>query len=142
MIISEPPAIRCVGAVVHDRTGRLLMIRRANDPGRGEWSLPGGRVERGESDDSALRREVHEETGLRVTVGPLVGNLRRTGPHGDYDIRDYWCVPDSGTLCAGDDAADARWIDRATLTTLDRDAALTEGLVELLRSWDCLPGAQ
>ena len=64
MTLSDESAVRCVGAVVHDAAGRLLMVRRANEPGRGQWSLPGGRVEPGESDASALARELREETGL------------------------------------------------------------------------------
>lgn len=116
-----------------------MLVRRANDPGRGKWSLPGGRVEHGESDHSALRREVREETGLHVTVGALAGRLWLPGTRDEYDIHDYWCDTDGEELFAGDDAADAAWIDRATLTTLDRSSAVTDGLVALLRSWNCLP---
>ena len=71
---SSERTIRCVGALVHDSNGRLLLVRRANPPGEGMWSIPGGRVEPGETDEAAVTREVAEETGLSVTVGRLVGN--------------------------------------------------------------------
>lgn len=65
--------IRCVGAVVFDDVGRLLLIRRANEPGRGRWSVPGGRVEDGETDHHAVIREVAEETGLAIEITRRVG---------------------------------------------------------------------
>ena len=65
--------VRCVGAVIKDRGNRLLLIKRGHEPGAGLWSLPGGRIEPGETDQQALVREVREETGLAVTAGPLVG---------------------------------------------------------------------
>ncbi|KAA5837149.1 NUDIX domain-containing protein [Saccharopolyspora hirsuta] len=139
MIVSENPAIRCVGAVIHDPRGRLLLVKRAHEPGSGKWSLPGGRVEHGETDHSAVRREVREETGLSVTVGELVGRVLRPAPKGTYEILDYSCRTNEWTLCAGDDAADAIWADSATFATLDAEGALTEGLADCLRSWDCLP---
>ena len=61
--------IPCVGAVIKDETGRLLLIRRGHEPGAGLWSIPGGRIEPGESDLAALVREVREETGLDVVAG-------------------------------------------------------------------------
>ncbi|RCW42811.1 mutator protein MutT [Halopolyspora algeriensis] len=131
--------IRCVGAVVHDPQGRLLLVRRANSPGQGKWSLPGGRVERGETDRVAVQREVREETGLSVTVGPLAGRIRWHGSQHTYEILDYLCRDAHGTLRAGDDAADAMWAGRATFTTLDRARTLTENLGEFLREWGCLP---
>ncbi|GAA0538098.1 NUDIX hydrolase [Saccharopolyspora subtropica] len=131
--------IRCVGAVVHDPRGRLLLVKRANEPGRGKWSLPGGRVEHGETDHSAVQREVREETGLSVTVGRLVGRVLRPAPKGTYEILDYSCRSSGTELFAGDDAADAMWADSATFATLEREGALTEGLAETLRAWDCLP---
>ena len=66
----------CVGAIVHDRVGRLLLIQRGREPGRGLWSLPGGRVEPGESEHEAIEREMAEETGLRVRVVRLVGRVQ------------------------------------------------------------------
>lgn len=131
--------IRCVGAVVHDQQGRLLLVLRANEPGQGKWSLPGGRVEQGETDHAAVRREVHEETGLCVTVGALAGHLSRPAQQGTYEIFDYFCRSGRSRLFPGDDAADAIWAGRARFDTLERANALTEDLDVLLRAWDCLP---
>ena len=97
--------------LAYDEHGRLLLVQRANEPGRGLWSVPGGRVEAGEDDAAALVREMQEETGLLVQPGELVGRVRR----GPFDISDYRCTVLGGTLRAGDDAADARWCDAAEL---------------------------
>ena len=127
--------IRCVGAIVTDADGRLLLIRRGHQPEAGRWSLPGGRVTPGESDADAVIREVREETGLVVTPGRLVGSVRRPGPAGAvYDIYDYAATVSGGRLGAGDDAADARWIGRPELAGL----ALTSGLAETLTAWGVL----
>jgi 8-oxo-dGTP diphosphatase len=128
--------MRCVGAIVHDAQGRLLLIRRGRPPGAGLWSLPGGRVEPGESDAEALVREMSEETGLRVEPGSLVGRVERPGPGGvTYDILDYAAIVTGGGLAAGDDADDARWV---TATEL-RDLPTTDGLLEALTGWGVVP---
>jgi 8-oxo-dGTP diphosphatase len=122
---------RCVGAVCHNTDGRLLLVQRANEPGRGHWSIPGGRVEPGEDDDTALRREMAEETGLTVRPGSLVGRVER----GPYEIFDYRCEVVAGTLRAGSDALDARWCGAADLAELP----LVEGLLGTLTEWAVLP---
>ncbi|OPC81254.1 NUDIX hydrolase [Embleya scabrispora] len=128
--------IPCVGAIVLDSEGRVLLVRRAKMPGEGQWSLPGGRVEEGETDAVALAREMIEETGLEVTVGPLVGSVLRPAPDGGvYEIRDYACTPHGGTLRAGDDADAVRWIAAGDLGRLD----LVDGLLDALREWN-VPG--
>jgi 8-oxo-dGTP diphosphatase len=127
--------ILCVGAVVTDGYGRLLLIQRGHEPGKGLWSLPGGRVEPGEMAADALVREMEEETGLTVEPGRLIGQVERAGLAGDVlDIRDYAATVVGGTLRPGDDAADARWVNREELAVL----AVTEGLVEALTEWGVL----
>jgi ADP-ribose pyrophosphatase YjhB (NUDIX family) len=124
-----------VGAVIKDDLGRLLLIKRGHEPGKGLWSIPGGRVEAGESDEAAVVREVREETGLAVTVGRLIGAVRRPAGAGSVlDIRDYAASVIGGTLVPGDDADDAVWASPADLRALP----LTDGLLDALRSWGAL----
>ncbi|MCW2900262.1 MAG: hydrolase [Streptosporangiaceae bacterium] len=121
-----------------DDSGRLLVIRRGHPPGEGLWSLPGGRVEPGETDPAAVERELREETGLRVAVGPLIGTVDLPGPDGRiYDIRDYAATVVGGALSPGDDAADAGWVGPAQLRTLPT----TPGLVDTLTEWRILTGS-
>jgi 8-oxo-dGTP diphosphatase len=124
-----------VGAVIKDDQGRLLLIKRGHAPGAGLWSLPGGRIEPGETDAEALVREMREETGLVIDPGQLLGTVRR--PARDdavFDIRDYAATVTAGTLRPGDDAADARWVAASELESLP----ITEGLVEALTGWGAL----
>lgn len=139
MTMVDVPAIRCVGGLIVDGHGRLLLVLRANEPGRGLWSVPGGRVEPGEADDAAVRREVGEETALTVIVGELVGIVERPAPKGIYVIHDYRCTPAGGTARAGSDAADVRWVDAGEFGRLERAGALVDRLAETLWDWDVLP---
>jgi ADP-ribose pyrophosphatase YjhB (NUDIX family) len=123
--------VPCVGGLAYDDSGRLLLVQRGNEPGRGLWAPPGGRVEPGEDDATALVREMAEETGLVVQPGDLVGRVRR----GRVEIADYRCRVVGGTLRAGDDAMDARWCDAATMRALP----LVPLLLETLREWDAMP---
>ena len=111
-----------VGAVIIDGE-RVLLIKRANEPSKGEWSLPGGVVEVGESLEAALAREVREETCLDVTVGPVVevldrirrDEVNRVEYH--YVIVDYLCHPNGGTATCGSDADEVRWAALDDLTS-------------------------
>jgi ADP-ribose pyrophosphatase YjhB (NUDIX family) len=96
---------RCAGAIVRDDAGRLLLVRRANEPSRGLWSVPGGRLEPGESAPAAAAREVREETGLDVAVGALLCTVEL----GPYVVEDFAATVVGGVLRAGDDALDAGW---------------------------------
>jgi 8-oxo-dGTP diphosphatase len=132
---SERPVVRCVGGIAMDGDGRLLMIKRGRAPSAGLWSVPGGRVEPGESDEDAVVREMREETGLEVSVGRLIGTVERPGPGGVvYEIHDYAVAPMGGALEAGDDAADARWLTPGEL----RDLPSTPGLLDALTEWNLL----
>jgi ADP-ribose pyrophosphatase YjhB (NUDIX family) len=115
--------IVAVGAVILDGD-RVLLVQRGQEPLKGEWSLPGGVVEIGETLEAALAREVREETSLDVVVGPVVDVLDsiRRDPTGraeyHYIIIDYACRVRPGTTTAasrGTDAADVRWVRIADL---------------------------
>jgi 8-oxo-dGTP diphosphatase len=118
----------CVGAVaVLD--GNLLLVQRRNEPGAGEWSVPGGRVEPGETLAEAVVRELAEETGLEGVCGSLVGWVERIGPDHHFVILDF-----AVTLLGdeeprpGDDALDARWVPLDEVA----DWLLVDGLAEFL----------
>ena len=104
-----------VGAVVFDGD-RVLLVKRAREPLKGQWSLPGGAVHVGETLTQAIAREVKEETGLDVEVGPVVEVLERIhrDPSGrveyHYVLVDYLCQPANGTLAAASDAEAAAWV--------------------------------
>lgn len=129
--------IPCVGAVIKDPADRLLLIKRGHEPGAGLWSLPGGRIEPGETHQQALAREVLEETNLRVECRRLLGTAELPGAGGTViDVSDYLAVVTGGELAAGDDAADARWVAAADLDSLP----LTSGLTGYLTAWGVYPG--
>lgn len=131
------PRQACAGAVIHDEAGRMLLVLRANEPSAGRWSVPGGRCRAGESAAEACVREVAEETGLTVVIARRAGRVEREGPDGSvYVIDDYVCRVVAGELRAGDDAAEARWVDRAEFERLD----LAAGVAEALADWGLLPG--
>jgi ADP-ribose pyrophosphatase YjhB (NUDIX family) len=130
-----------IGAVVIDGN-QLVLVKRAHAPLKGEWSLPGGAVELGESLAEAVRREVLEETGLIVDVGPVVEVVERVqrdrtgGVEYHFVIVDYKCRRVGGTLTAGSDAADARWADLADLRGLGvTDTAVTVVHKAFALSW-------
>jgi 8-oxo-dGTP diphosphatase len=106
-----------VGAVVVDQ-GRVLLIRRGTEPLKGQWSLPGGMLELGESLTDGVAREVLEETGLAVEPLELVELLDRIYSEENrvryhYVIADYLCHVTGGQLQASSDADAVRWIERA-----------------------------
>ena len=125
-----------VGAIVV-ADGALLMVRRRDAPGAGQWSIPSGRVEPGEQLRQALAREVREETGLEVIVGDLAGWVERFAEGVHYVILDFYAGPveRKRELTAGDDAADARWVPFAEVAGLD----LVDGLLDFLRGVGSLP---
>lgn len=98
-----------VGAVVLREDGAVLLVRRARPPAAGSWTLPGGKVEDGETPEQAIAREVLEETGLRVRVGEILETLVLEREGFSYRIVDFFCEG-SGEVIAADDVSAARWV--------------------------------
>jgi ADP-ribose pyrophosphatase YjhB (NUDIX family) len=112
-----------VGAVIVD-AGRVALVRRGQPPLLGEWSIPGGVLEVGETLREGAMREAHEETGLTVDAGELLGIFERLVPGEDgrlryhYVLMDFLCVWTGGDLLAASDAADVRWFRPEELEAL------------------------
>ncbi len=112
----------------------MLLIERGRKPQKGFWSLPGGAVQAGEKLEDAIRREVLEETGLRVKPREVVEVFERITPDAQgkpeyhYVLVDYLCKVDGGTLQAGDDASRVVWVKRSELGSY----RMTEGSLEVI----------
>ena len=118
----------CVGAVVVE-DGRLLLVRRGHAPDAGAWSIPGGRVEEGETLGEAVVRELREETGVDGICGPMLGWVERIQPDHHHVILDFLVdVLDPVEPVAGDDAIDVRWVPLVDVAEVD----LVDGLAEFL----------
>ena len=118
----------CVGAIVVEEAN-LLLVRRGRGPGEGRWSVPGGRVEAGETVGEAVVRELREETGLDGLCGAMVGWVERIHPDHHFVILDFVVeVLDPAEPVAGDDAAEVRWVPLHEVAEMD----LVDGLAEFL----------
>ena len=125
----ERPIVGVGAVIVND--GCVVLVKRAHEPLKGEWSLPGGTVEVGETLAEAVAREAREETGLDVRVGSLVEVLDRVHRNAEGQVEyhfvllDYRCTVVSGALAHGSDASDACWARRDDLARYGlSDAAL------------------
>lgn len=118
----------CVGAIAVDND-RLLLVRRGHGAAAGEWSVPGGRVEAGETLAEAVVRELLEETGVEGVCNDLVGWVERISEDSHYVILDFRVdVLEPSEPVAGDDAAEAAWVPLSDVA----DLLLVEGLAEFL----------
>ena len=125
-----------VGAVVIDGT-KVLLVRRGQEPLKGEWSLPGGALELGETLQQGVVREVLEETGLIVVPGGIIEILDRITPDETsgrvryhYVLIDFVCHVAGGALCSASDAEEVRWVERDQLQNGFRLAPVTMVVIE------------
>jgi 8-oxo-dGTP diphosphatase len=122
-----------VGAVIV-KAGKLLLVKRRYEPLAGRWSIPGGTLELGETLETGLAREMREETGLEIEVGPVIEVFDRIIFDADRRVRyhfvlvDYLCWPIGGVLQAGSDVDEAVMVDPASLDLFD----LTEKAREVI----------
>lgn len=116
--------------------GKILLVLRDHPPEAGRWSVPGGRLERGETIAQAVVRELSEETGLTGKCGELIGWVERIGSSYHYVILDFAVELDPGPQPrAGGDARDARWYPLEQLESLD----LVGGLYQFFLDHGVLP---
>ncbi len=108
----------CVG-VICIRGNDVLIIQRGKPPRKGEWSIPGGRIEAGESEQSAALRELFEETGIRAKLGPKVATIPALFEGFNYRLHDYAAIWESGEPHAGDDAAQAKFVPISEISSLN-----------------------
>ena len=135
----DRPIVGVGGVVVQD--GRALIVKRAHEPRKGEWSLPGGIVELGETLIEAARREIKEETGLDVEVGEVIevfDRVHRLDGRIQYHfvIVDYLCRPIGGTLQAGDDAEGVAWVTGDEIAAYGVNELAARVIRKGLAQWD------
>jgi 8-oxo-dGTP diphosphatase len=132
MAEAQPPHPQLAVSAAIFRGGKILLVRRARFPARGLYSLPGGRVEFGETLQAALHREVDEETSLRIEIIGLAGwreVVPGTTGGGHYLIMSFAARWASGEVVLNDELDDFRWLSPGSLGDLE----LTAGLQEMIQ---------
>ena len=114
------------------RASQALLVQRRNAPDAGLWGFPGGRVEFGETVQQAALRELAEETGLQAQTGPVLGQRDLILPAHHFHLVAVLCDTPHGVLQAGDDAAQARWVDIGDI--LAQRLPMSEGVADLCRT--------
>lgn len=109
--------VNCVGVICF-RGDDVLLIKRGKPPRQGDWSLPGGRIEPGETQAEAALRELFEETGVTAALGPKVLTLPAHFEGTDYILHDYVAEWTGGEPVAGDDASHAQFMPSEVLDDL------------------------
>jgi 8-oxo-dGTP diphosphatase len=129
----DSPVVGVGGVVIRD--GRTLLIRRGSPPLMGEWSIPGGRLDLGETIPEGIKRELKEETGIDVRVVELIEVFERIFRDSDgriqyhFVIVDYLCEYGEGEACAGSDVTDTAWASESELVRY----SLTETATRVIR---------
>jgi len=114
---SKIPPVDCVG-VICIRGQEVLIIQRGTAPRKGEWSIPGGRIEDGEREEDAALRELFEETGVKAKLGPKIATIPALFEGYNYRLHDYAAIWESGEPQAGDDAAQAKFVSLSEIPSL------------------------
>ena len=128
----DHPIVGVGAVIIHN--GRALLVRRATEPLRGEWSVPGGALELGEKLRDGAAREALEETGLRVEVGEVLDVFDSIFPDAEgrtqfhYVLIDFLCRPVAGEATAGSDVSDVKWVTEPELAELDLRPSIAQVL--------------
>lgn len=136
-----------VGVAVFDTAGRILLIRRGKPPRAGQWGLPGGLIDLGESLAAAAVREVREECGIEIDLGDLVAAfepIQRDDAGAveyHYVVLDYWAAHRSGDPVAHDDAADVAWVTLGELASYHLSADTMHVIHQAYQAWRCVATA-
>jgi ADP-ribose pyrophosphatase YjhB (NUDIX family) len=131
--------VAAVAAVVFDDQDRLLLVRRGKEPGKGLWGIPGGGVELGEQLDEAIKRELREETGLKVKPIDIITVVDRVYRDDDglirfhYIIVEFLCRAGNGVPRASDDVDRALWVSLEEARTYPLPS-ITQEVIE--KAWD------
>jgi 8-oxo-dGTP diphosphatase len=136
----ESPIIAVGGVIFHEEF--VLLVKRNKEPAIGQWSLPGGAVELGETLEEALKREIYEEVSIKIGIGGLVRLLdrivhdkkRKVRFH--YVIANYWGWRVSGQPHAASDTSDARFVSLKEARELGIHRQVEETVVKAMKMRD------
>ena len=129
MSFLKPPVLAVSGVAIN-ADQNILLIQRKNEPAKGLWTFPGGKVEPGETLAAALTREFKEETNLDIDAATLMTTSEAISPQHHFVILVYKIGSTRGSLSAGDDAQDAQWIALDELKILPTTESVPKVLVD------------